>query len=144
MTGAPTRPAPTNALEPLDPLLRSRFQTIFPLLALTATRPPMSVPVKTQPSASVGTDWIRPPSGMATFHARPRVLTLAVVIVFSAVWARWLSSDPPYSGQSPPAEGAAQPAFATAGVTPRAAPATSASAARERRVTGPTGCRRGP
>src|SRR4051794_40212663 len=127
MAGAPTSPAPAKALEPVEPLLRSRFQTTFPVLPLTATMPPMSVPVKTQPSASVGTDWILPPSGMVSFHARPRSPTLAAVIVFSAVGAGWPSSEPPYSGQSPPADGAAQPAgvaaSAPAGTAARAAPA---------------------
>src|SRR3954447_8726448 len=130
MAGAPTSPAPTKALEPVPPLLRSRFHTVFPVLALTAMRPPMSVPVKTHPSASVGTDWILPPSGMVSFHARPRLPTVAVVIVFSAVWARWLSSEPPYSGQSPPAAAGAQAAEAPAGTAARTAPATSAAALR--------------
>src|SRR3954452_1626244 len=72
MAGAPTSPAPAKELEPLEPWSRSRFQTSFPVAALTAMTPPMSVPVNTQPSASVGTRLILPAAGPAALRAGPR------------------------------------------------------------------------
>ena len=84
-------PAPTNGLPP-PPCASLLVQTTRPVAALTAMTVALLVPVKTQPSASTGTDWIVPPSGIASCQASFSLSTFALPIAVSAVWLWWLSS----------------------------------------------------
>src|SRR3954470_18427413 len=121
MAGAPTIPAPASAPPPASESVV--FQTVLPVSALAATTVPRLVPVKTQPSATTGVDWIVPASGIGSFQASASWETLARESVCSAVWSRCLAPVPPYVGQSPPGAGLAQPGMVApwaAALPPRA------------------------
>src|SRR3954462_12688018 len=125
-------PAPASEMPPASESLVC--QTSLPVSAWGATTVPRLVPVKTHPSATTGVDWITPASGIASFQARASLETFAVVSVRSAVWSRWLSTVPPYVGQSPPGAGLAQPGTAAACAVPPLTARMEAAISAARRI----------